>query len=813
MQGKFDHLYLKEDEFASFGIDDPDLPDIHVKLPDLASFYGLPYDEALKLVQGYGLDPKDQHFENYRAKGFYNLPEKLQDIEEVVRLAAPGKKKDSADKVTVQEIFDYIESDPIGFADEINWIEEQHLRAEHGHWIFIKGKPTYIDGTHYAYLVTWRIYNSNRKDSKPFYRDVDRKIFLFFRWAYTTKSAHFKFVLHYKDQNGKWQASFYNSRKAAEDWAKREGYAYVVDEFNDDVEMPSRTVFGVVFPKRRRIGGTTQASFFLLMITIKRQFGWFAIQALTEDTALDDVYRKKILEPYKRMWFFFKPAQYGHDQNSLKFLPNKSDLLSKGIEPHGGGVVPRSSANKAFDGNELTAYLNDESGKKANSNILSEFLDTIKNTLAYGENIHGFAIYVSTLGKMDEGGREFFDMCKKSFADDRGDNGQTQTGLVTMFIPAYEAYDGCVDIYGESIIEDPAEPFIPIEYYGKADVKYEKEGAKTKMRKYRDHLLKNKNFAGLATEYRNNPWTLREATRRSAAGGGRNTEKLSKHISDLAFTKLPVTRRVKLYWSDGLTLRGGRPHKDGIHVICEDDPEGRFVISYNPPPHMTNIFRYDHVAESWAPGIETLDRYVLGIDPYKSNEKDAGSNVKFLSKGAGIMKWKRDPILDPDTKDLREWDSCRIILHYLDRPETTDEFAEDMLMAAVYYGCMANTERNIDTIITSWTRWKFRSYLMHLYNVVKGSLDQAPGYHASDATHQKGFNLIHDHLSHHINREVHLEVLEQAADIESFQDITKNDLFAAWEAAEIGCENSIPADMVAHGTNNFNMGKMFDLFN
>jgi len=808
---KYHDEYLKADEYAIFHLEDSDLPTVKIKLPTLESFYDLPYDEALQQVTGYGMAPKDQHVENYRKIGLFSMPDKLVDIEEQVR-AAGSKKKASSDKVSVQEIFDYIESDPVGFEEEIRWMDEQHLRAEHGHWLFIKGKPTYIDGVHYAYLLCWRIYNNKRRDSAPFYRDVDRKIFLFFRWAYTTKTAYFKYVLNYKDHFGKWQCNFYNSKKTAEEFARKEGYTYIVDEYDDYVEMPNRTVFGVVFPKRRRIGGTTQASFFLLMITLRRQFGGFAIQALTEETATEDVYHKKILEPYKRMWFFFKPAQNIHDSNSLKFVTSKNDLLSKGIEPHGGWVAPRSSANRAFDGNELAAYLNDESGKKENSNILAEFLEVIKNTLAYGESIHGFAIYVSTLGKIDEGGREFFEMCKRSFADDRGDNGQTQTGLVTMFIPAYEGYDGCVDMYGESIIEDPSEPFIPIENYAKGIMEYEKEGAKTKMQKSRDHKRKSKDFAGLSTELRNNPWTLREATRRNASGGGRNTESLTKRVSDIAFTRVPLTRRVRFFWSDGLTLRSGRPHKEGIKVMMEDDPEGKWVISYSAPPHLSNKCRYDQVSESWSPGIETLDRYVMGVDPYKSNEKDASTKVKFLSKGAGVIKWKRDPILDPDTKDMREWESNRVIMHYLNRPETTDEFCEDMLLPCVYYGCMANVERNVDVVITTWTRWKFRSYLMHLYNVVKGTLEPVPGYHASDATHQKGFNLIHDHLNHHVEREVHLPVLEQVVDIETFDDITKNDLFAAWEAAEIGCENSVPADMVSHSENSMKMDNMFHLF-
>jgi len=801
-QSKYHKDYVREDAYASFHISDPDLPDMHLPLPSVESFYGLPWDEAIQKVDGYGLSPKNQHYEKYRDLGYYSMPESLVDIEDVVRKVLAKKDKE---KVHVYEIFDYIESDPIKFEDEIKWIEKQHLRAENGTFVFIKGKPTYIDGIHYAYLLCWRIYNTKRKDTIPFYRDIDRKIFIFFRWAYTTKSAFYKYVIYYKDNKGNYQPKFFNHKRSAHEWAAEKGLEYVIEDYNDNVQLNNRTAFGVVFPKRRRIGGTTQAAFFLLMITLRRRFGGFAIQSLTYETALNDVYRKKILPSWKRMWFFFKPAQSVNDAKSLIFTPARGDLLSKGVEPHGGWLVPRSSENKAFDGNEITAYLNDESGKKEGSNILAEFLDTIKNTLAYGEEIHGFAIYVSTLGKIDEGGREFFEMCKRSFSDDRNDSGQTQTGLVTMFISAAEGFDGCIDMYGESIIDDPDDPYITL------DGKTETEGSMTKIMNHRKFLQRRKNWAGLNTYIRNNPLNLREASKKVSGGKNWNVEALSTRISDLNFD-VPATRRVSLYWSDGLTIRGGRKFREGLSVIIKDDPDGVFNISLSPSESTNSKILYDPVGEYWMPDPKISNRFVLGVDPFKSDESDASSKTKFLSFGAGVLKWKRDVIIDPDDKDMRDWQSNRIVLDYLHRPETTDEFCEDMLMAAVLFGAMASIERNIDIVIKTWKRWKFGGYIMYLYNTVTEKFETAPGYHASPATHQTGISLIQNHLTHHINREVHVKVLEQVDNVEGVSDITRNDLFAAWEAAEIGCANTIPDGLSNHAEHQIGMEGMFPLF-
>lgn len=778
---KYHSEYVREDEYSIYHAEDPDIPTIQVKLPSLESYFGLPWDEAIQKVDGYGLPVKDQHFENYRDKGFYLMPEKLQSLKEHVHTKLRKKPKED---VSVTELFDELESDPQGYADEMEWIETQQLRTENGHWIFIKGKPTYIDGTHYAYLQTWKIYNRRRKDTTPFYRDVDRKIFLFLRWAYTTKSSYFEYKMIYQDETGNIKTAFYNNLREAHQWALEQGFKnYMVQEWKQSVELDYRTVCGVIFPKRRRVGGTTIAAFFLLMITLQRQFAVFGIQALTEKSALQDVFQKKIMFSFERMWFFLKPAHSQHTTNKLVFIPEKSNFAHKDIEVHGGSVIPRSSDNKALDGLELTAYLNDESGKKKNSDILHEYTDTIKNALMYGNDIHGFAIYVSTLGKMDEGGAEFFEMCKRSMADKRGDNGQTQTGLVTLFIPAYEGYDRYIDIYGASIIDDPAEPYVNLE----GDV--QRFGARSQIIKHRRFLEKNKNKTALNASYRNDPFTLREASKRVSSGENWDLS-VTDRVADLRFMP-EMTRRVSLRWSDGLTLRGdqfreGRPFQEGLRVVVESDPNGRFCVSYVPPEEICNKYQWDEVAQSWVPTPMTMGRFVLGIDPFAFNTEDTTSPSKVLSKGAGVMVWNRDFVVDPEGKDALAWDSNRIILDYIERPDKPEEFAEDMLMASILYGAMALPETNSDVILRYWTQWGFRGYMIHLFNVKTGKLADVPG---AKADHQLGFALVKSHLKAHGKRERHLRVLEQVEQVDNFSDVTKNDLFAALEMALIGAAN------------------------
>lgn len=801
---KYHSLYLREDEYARFHEEDPHVPTVEIKLPSLEEFFGLPWDEALKKVDGYGLAPEDQHFENYRELGFYKLPDKLKDIEDVVRDRL-GKKDE--ENVYPQEIFDEIESDPIGYQEEIVWIERQQLRVENGVWIFIKGKPTFITGIHYAYLLCWPINNRNRKDRLAFYRDVDRRIFLYFQWAYTTKSAHFKFVMFYRNPyNGEVETRFFNTKSGADDWARSQGVSYTLEDWNQNVELQYRTLFGVVFPKRRRIGGTSQASFFCLMITLRRSMGQMAIQALTETTAVEDVYGKKILVPWKSFWFFFKPAHSPHDAKKLDFTPGKTSLMSKGIMPHNGRVMPRSSANKAFDGNELVAYLNDESGKKTEGDIVHEWRDTIRNTLAYGERIHGFACYVSTFGDFEKGGgRQFFDLCRQSYPDERDDNGQTQSGLAVMFIPAYDGFDNCIDMYGYSIIDDPPVP------YKNLEGEMQNRGAKSILMATRRQLERARNWKGLNNEIRNNPWTLAEAhTKAVRSDSWNNVEKLREQISELRYG-VPQTRRVNFRWSDGLSLVQ-RQHRSELSVVMVEDPNGPFEISLTPPEVFRSKCEWDRTGQYWRPAVMVMNKYVLGIDPFKYAEKDSVSKTKYLSKGAGVMKYKHDPVLDnPEEKDIVDWVSNRVILTYLHRPDTTEEFCEDMLKAAVFYGAMACVERNVDIVIQKWREWKFEGYLMHLLNPSNEQIEKVPGVYTSAHTHQKGFSYIQTHLKTHVKREKHLQLLEQVLDTEDFDDVTRNDLVAAWEMAEIGCANPVP-EMLQRANSPQNFGPFIQLF-
>jgi hypothetical protein len=772
--------YKKEQAHVMYNEDDPDLGGenaIRVELPSVESFFGKPWDEAIKEIDGYGMAPEDQTFDHYRNNKFFALPAKLKGIEEIIRRKRNLKAKD---KLFPEDYFDEVESDPLFYKDEIEFIRTTNNRARRGYWCFINGTPTYIDGWHYTYLCYTPIDNDNRRDRLPDYRDVDRRIFIFFRWAYTTTWSKFKYVLTYRKGTSVRQ-KYFNNKATAAQFVRTEAIdSYILDDEGYYVDMGYRTVFGVVFPKRRRVGATFMGSHVGMRIAVDNSLGTFAIQALTEDTAIEDVYQKKILAPWRHYPWFLKPCASTADTNALVFTKKGSVTFSGDTVEHGGWIRPRSSANKAFDGNKLHAYLNDESGKKQSGNVFHEFTDTIRNSLAQGQNIHGFALYTSTFGEFESGGgKEYFELCVKSYSHKRNDNGITASGLVTLFVPAYDGYDGRVDMYGMSVIEDPEKPYMNLEG------QLIDEGAKSTLKKTRAYYEEIKDWNSLNNEIRNNPWNLREAGRKANRSNYWDMGVLKGRISALKFGD-KRTVSVNLEWVNGpwssVRIVDGTPAKPG-----------KWIISLRPIPEMTNKYMYDDRNQTYRPSPDVVGRYVLGCDPFSYDTKDVSGKKK--SNGGGGMYMRNDPLVDGSDKDPLEHVTGDFVMTYNNRVDTTDEYCEDMLLAAVYCGAMVNTERNVSHVIKYFRDHHAEGYLMHMIDPTTGKIDPIPGVRTGPAVQEKIFAKFGDYVKNTGHRARHIELLEEIESAQSFSDMTDLDVFAACGMALLGAESAYP-DMI-----------------
>ena len=779
MRSEYHDLYVREETEILYNQDDEALSGkngehaICIKLPTVESFFNLPWDEAIQLIDGYGLPPNKQKYDTYRNKGYYLVPHKLEGLGDVIRQKRKLKDTDSQ-ALYPEDYFDEIESDPLAFRDEIAWMKVQIKRAHQGYWCFINGKPTYIDGWHYTYLNYWKIENDKRADRLPFFRDVDRRIFLFYKWAYTTREAVFKYKIEYR-KNNKVTVKYFNNRQNVDIFCRREKIGVserILEEGKYIVERPHRTVFGVVFPKRRRVGATFMGSHVGYRIAVDNSMGTFAIQALTEQTAKDDVYTGKVMKPFGHYPFFLKPSHGAHTASKLTFMPRSKKSLGSDITEHGGWIIPRSSANKAFDGNKLWAYLNDESGKKEDSNVLHEFRDTIKNALAQGDNVHGFAFYTSTFGEFERGGgKEYFELCKSSISHKRNDNGFTQTGLVTLFVPAYDGYDGHVDEFGYSIIDDPDLPYRNME----GEIKT--QGAKSVLTETRRFLEEMKDWEGYNTEVRSNPFNIGEASARASRSNFWDINILRDQVANLRFVETTKTREVDLEWSSGFM--------SPVNVVPPvEGTRGKFTISYLPPDDFRSKIDFDEYEGQYRPSMAHAGKFVLGTDPFSFDNEDTTGKKK--SNGGGAVFYKLDAVADGL---LEQKISECFVCTYNTRPETTDEYSEDMLKLAVLYNAHVMTERNVPHILKKFREWNATGYLLRMRNPLTNELEKVAGVRTTPELKQRLFAKIGDYIKANGRREVHLELLEQVLEAQSFADMTDLDLFTAAGMALLGAES------------------------
>ncbi|MBU1067768.1 hypothetical protein KKE60_08275, partial [Patescibacteria group bacterium] len=352
--------YKEPDRVVIVNNDDPDMKEIRIPLPECFDW---------RKIDGYGLPAKEQKWKTPV------YPLKLVRLEE--------------ESENIDDLLETIELNQDYYKEEIKWIRLQWERRLKGYWLFINGKPTYLDGWHYFYCGFW-----NLDIGLPEYRDRDRRFFHFARYCYTTTTD------------------------------------------NEDNDFGFRTCLGFNYPKHRRDGATHKSLCigYEIVSRIHRANG--GIQSLDDDNAQEH-YTEKLIPAWQDMPFFFKPAWDGSTNPKEQLVFKSPPMRSRGgknviIKKRqlGGKFNYASTAKKKFyDGKKLHYIDLEEEGKTKPSqeNILERW-DVIRECLGQGSgsSIHGFSIHPTTVGEMrEEGGENYYALCESSHWNDRN----PKTGL------------------------------------------------------------------------------------------------------------------------------------------------------------------------------------------------------------------------------------------------------------------------------------------------------------------------------------------------------------------------------------------------
>ena len=513
-----------------------------------------------------------------------------------------------------------------------DYIDEEFRRREEGFWFMNDGKPTWITGTHYMYLQWSKI-----DVGAPDFREANRLFYIF------------------------WEACKADKR-----------------------------CYGMCYLKNRRSGFSFMSSAETVNLATLASDSRYGILSKTGSDA-KKMFTDKVVPISINYPFFFKPIQDGMDRPkselayrvpASKFTRKKITANEKleDIQGLDTTIDWKNTGDNSYDGEKLALLVHDESGKwERPDNILNNWRVT-KTCLRLGSRIIGKCMMGSTSNALDKGGENFKKLYNSSDVTKRNRNGQTKSGLYSLFIPMEWNYEGFIDEHGVPVFTTPdVDRFAP-------DGELIDVGVIDNWQNEVDGLKDDQD--GLNEFYRQFPRTTEHAFRDETKGSIFNLVKLYEQIdyNEEMSRTLGVTQG-NFQWTNGI--------KD-TQVTFNPDPKGRFKISWVPPQQLQNRVILKNGIKH--PGNEHMGAF--GCDSY-----DISGTVDGVgSKGAlhGLTRFS-----------MEDAPANSFFLEYLSRPPTAEMFFEDVLMALVFYGMPILAENNKPRLLYYLRRRGYRGFSMN----------------------------------------------------------------------------------------------------
>jgi hypothetical protein len=402
------------------------------------------------------------------------------------------------------------------------------------------------------------------------------------------------------------------------------------------------------------------------------------------------MFTDKVVPINSRLPFFFKPVMDGMDKpkTELAYRVPASKITKKNMFDIDDAIVDgldttidwKNTDDNSYDGEKLKLLIHDESGKWIKPNNIGSNWKVTKTCLRLGSKIVGKCMMGSTCNALAKGGSNFKDLYYDSDLLHRNKNGQTKSGLYSLFIPMEQNMEGFIDRYGMPVLYKPEKPVMGVDgemiYNGAIDY-WEAEV----------DSLKNDSDA-LNEYYRQFPRTESHAFRDESKSALFSLTKIYQQIdyNESRVMEHLVTRG-SFSWRDG---------KQDTEVIFTPDNRGRFVVSWMPPKHLQNNVEMRNGVRY--PANEHMGSF--GCDSYDISAVTDGRG----SNGAlhGMTKFHMD-----------EGPVNSFFLEYVARPQTAEIFFEDVLMALVFYGMPVLAENNKPRLLYHLKNRGYRGYSLN----------------------------------------------------------------------------------------------------
>ena len=525
-----------------------------------------------------------------------------------------------------------------------DFIDEEFKRREEGFWFMNNGKPTYITGSHYMYLQWSKI-----DVGAPDFREANRLFFIF------------------------WEACKADKR-----------------------------CYGMCYLKNRRSGFSFMSSAETVNLATISSDSRYGILSKSGADA-KKMFTDKVVPISINYPFFFKPIQDGMDRPkselayrvpASKFTRKKITTNEKQEELAGLDTTIdwKNTGDNSYDGEKLNLLVHDESGKwERPDNILNNWRVT-KTCLRLGSRIVGKCMMGSTSNSLEKGGDNFKKLYNDSDVTKRNRNGQTRSGLYSLFIPMEWNYEGFIDEFGQPVFNTPEQ-----QAFG-PDGELIDVGVIDHWNNEADGLRGDQD--ALNEFYRQFPRTEEHAFRDETKNSIFNLVKIYEQIDyNEGIRNSAAVTSGNFQWVNGV--------KD-TKVVFMPDQKGRFNVSWVPSLNLQNRVILKNGVKY--PGNEHVGAF--GCDSYDISGTVDGKG----SKGAlhGLTKFS-----------MEDAPANTFFLEYLARPQTAEMFFEDVLMACIFYGMPLLAENNKPRLLYYFKRRGYRAFSMNRPDKVWNKLSTA----------------------------------------------------------------------------------------
>jgi hypothetical protein len=542
----------------------------------------------------------------------------------------------------IQSIFQWNEK-PKEFKNRwVDYVEQEFDYREDGCWFMNNGIPTYITGSHYMYLQ-WTSIDVGYPD----YREANRLLYIF------------------------WEACKADNR-----------------------------CFGMIYLKIRRSGFSFMSSSESVNTATLAKDARVGILSKTGSDA-KKMFTDKVVPINSRLPFFFKPIMDGMDKpkTELAYRVPASKITKKNmfvsddeeIEGLDTTIDWKNTDDNSYDGEKLLLLVHDESGKWIKPNNILNNWRVTKTCLRLGSKIIGKCMMGSTSNALSKGGDNFKKLYYDSEPIKRNSNGQTKSGLYSLFIPMEWNMEGFIDRYGMPVLRKPEKALLGI------DNEMIHQGAINYWEGEVDSL---KGDADALNEfYRQFPRTESHAFRDESKQSIFNLTKIYQQVDyvDSLIKEHHITQG-SFHWKNGI--------KDS-EVIFSPNKSGRFFLSWIPSTRV----RTTPVVKNGSKFPPNEHIGAFGCDSYDISGVVGGGG----SNGAlhGLTKFNMD-----------DAPSNHFFLEYIARPQTAEIFYEDVLMACVFYGMPILVENNKPRLLYHFKNRGYRNYCMNRPDKNKNKLSK-----------------------------------------------------------------------------------------